>query len=185
MNYFLDLVYNLVMSPRMELRTITRGEQWISAGIIWLFTLFVLSLSSLIEGTGIILGFLLILIAGITLLLLQSAIIHYVAGLAGGRGTARGITAGLMADSFPLAFGVFASLISKLGGEALAGAIMMVALAWCFVLNVLAVSENYGMSWGRSVLILVAPAVLAGAVVMGLIGVVTVMGVTAIMSMGL
>ena len=51
MNYFLDLVYNLVMSPRMALRTITRGEQWISAGIIWLFTLFVLSLSSLIEGT--------------------------------------------------------------------------------------------------------------------------------------
>ena len=183
MNYFLDLVYNLVMSPRMALRTITRGEQWISAGIIWLFTLFVLSLSSLIEGTGIILGFLLSLIAGITLLLLQSAIIHYVAGLAGGRGTARGITAGLMADSFPLAFGVFASLISKLGGEALA--IMMVALAWCFVLNVLTVSENYGMSWGRSVLILVAPAVLAGAVVMGLIGIVTVMGVTAIMSMGL
>ena len=41
------------------------------------------------------------------------------------------------------------------------------------------------MSWGRSVLILVAPAVLAGAVVMGLIGIVTVMGVTAIMSMGL
>ena len=70
MNYFLDLVYNLVMSPRMALRTITRGEQWISAGIIWLFTLFLLSLSSLIEGTGIILGFLLSLIAGITLLLL-------------------------------------------------------------------------------------------------------------------
>lgn len=185
MNYFLDLVYNLVMSPRMALRTITGGEQWISAGIIWLFTLFVLSLSSLIEGTGIILGFLLSLIVGITLLLLQSAIIHYVAGLAGGRGTARGITAGLMADSFPLAFGVFASLISKLGGEALAGAIMMVALAWCFVLNVLTVSENYGMSWGRSVLILVVPAVLVGAVVMGLIGIVTVMGVTAIMSMGL
>ena len=43
MNYFLDLVYNLVMSPRMALRTITRGEQWIRAGIIWLFTLFVLS----------------------------------------------------------------------------------------------------------------------------------------------
>ena len=41
------------------------------------------------------------------------------------------------------------------------------------------------MSWGRSVLILVAPVVLAGAVVMGLIGIVTVMGVTAIMSMGL
>ena len=67
MNYFLDLVYNLVMSPRMALRTITRGEQWISAGIIWLFTLFLLSLSSLIEGTGIILGFLLSLIAGIGL----------------------------------------------------------------------------------------------------------------------
>lgn len=185
MNYFLDLVYNLVISPRLALRTITRGEQWISAGIIWLFTLFVLSLSSLIEGAGIILGFLLCLISGLTILLLQSAIIHYIAGLAGGRGTARGVTAGLMADSFPLAFGVFASLISKLGGDVLAGVILMAALAWCFVLNVLTVSENYGMSWGRAVLILVAPAALAGAVVMGLIGIVTVMGVTAIMSMGL
>ena len=26
MNYFLDLVYNLVMSPRMALRTITGGR---------------------------------------------------------------------------------------------------------------------------------------------------------------
>ena len=73
MNYFLDLVYSLMVHPRVALRAITRGEQWIVAGLIYLFTILIMSLSSLVEGPGVVLSFLLCLFIEMTLLLLHSA----------------------------------------------------------------------------------------------------------------
>ncbi len=149
MNYFLDLVYSLMVHPRVALRAITRGEQWIVAGLIYLFTILIMSLSSLVEGPGVVLSFLLCLFIEMTLLLLHSASIHYVAGWLGGRGSAKGITSGFMATVCPLSILVFSALADSFSLDVIAGIISCVAIVWHFILNIIAVSENYGFTWGN------------------------------------
>lgn len=159
MHYFLDLMYQLLASPRRALRTVTRGEQLRQAGALWLFTAFLLSLTSFVEGPGLGARFLVTFVLMGTALFLHSAVIDYCAGFLGGRGTAQGVTAGFMAASFPYAFSVFGGLLDLLlgfGGEALGTALFL----WSFALDVTAVSENYGFSTGKALLVTLIPAIL-------------------------
>lgn len=163
MHYFLDLMYQLLASPRRALRVVTRGEQLRQAGALWLFTAFLLSLTSFVEGPGLAARFLVTFVLMGTALFLHGAVVDYSAGFLGGRGTARGITAGFMAASFPYAFSVFGGLFDMLlgfGGEALGTVLFL----WSFVLDVIAVSENYGFSTGKALLTALIPAILFAAV---------------------
>lgn len=169
MNYFLDLVYQLLAHPRVALRTITRGERLAQAAIIWGAVIFLVSLSSIVEGPGFITVFgFCVLGFGITLLL-HSAVIDYAAGMLGGRGSAKGITAGFMASSMPYAFSVFSTLLSMTVGSGAESLLGFVIAIWGFVLDVIAVSENYGFSTGKSVAIALIPAFLCIAVLLALI----------------
>lgn len=169
MNYFLDLVYQLLVHPRVALRTITRGERLAQAAVIWAAVIFLVSLSSIVEGPGFftVFGFC-VLGFGITLLL-HSAVIDYSAGMLGGRGTAKGITAGFMASSIPYAFSVFGTFLSIAVGSGAESFLGFVVGIWGFVLDVIAVSENYGFSTGKSVAIALIPAFLCVAVLLALI----------------
>lgn len=169
MNYFLDLVYQLLVHPRVALRTITRGERLTQAAILWVAVMFLVSLSSLVEGPGFltVFGFC-VLGFGITLLL-HSAVIDYSAGLLGGRGTAKGITAGFLASSAPYAFTVFGTLLSMTAGSGAESFLGFVVGVWGFVLDVIAVSENYGFSTGKSVAIALIPAFLCIVIILALI----------------
>ena len=103
MNTFLDLVYSLIVTPRAALYDITRGERLREAGILWLFTLFLTALSAFSEGPGLLVEFLAVLLFLGLSLLVHSAVTDYLSGLLGGQGSAKGITAGFMAASLPLA----------------------------------------------------------------------------------
>ncbi len=164
MNYILDLMYQLLVHPRDALRTVTRGERLSQAAVVWLFMIFISSLSSIVEGPGFgtVFGFCLLGFA--LLLVLHSAVIDYTASMIGGRGTAKGITAGFMMSSFPYAFSVFGTLLSTTGLDGLAGFWGFVIGIWSFVLDVLAISENYGFSTGKSILVALIPAILIGIV---------------------
>lgn len=158
MNSLLDLIYQLITRPKTALYAITAGERWQAAGIIWLFTVFILSLSSFVKETGMAAAFLICLITSAVSLLIHSAVTDYIAGLWGGRGTARGITAGFMASSLPYGFLVFAALLSRIpGGEILYSFIFFFALIWSWILDVIAISENYAFSTGKAVVVALMP----------------------------
>lgn len=182
MGYYLDLVGELIGHPRVALRTITRGEQWGIAAVFWIFTVLIMSLSSFIEGVGVFLGFLICLLVSLGALLLHSSMVHYIAGLMGGRGSARGITAGFMTTIFPFAFTVFASLSETVGIPAVPGIIGVASLIWVTVLDIIAVSENYGFTTGKAVLVILIPVIAAAAFALALLGLGTAIGVSAIMS---
>lgn len=157
MNYFLDLIYQLLVHPREALRTVTRGERLSQSGAVWLFVIFITSLSSIIEGPGFVTVFGLCLLGFAMILILHSAIIDYAASMIGGRGTAKGITAGFMMATFPYAFSVFGTLLSASGADGVSGFLGFLIVVWSFVLDVLAISENYGFSTGKSVLVALIP----------------------------
>lgn len=159
MNLFLDLMYQLLTSPRQAFRVLTRGERLRQAGALWLFVVFLLSLTSLADGAGLGTAFFLCFLGMGILLFLHSAVIDYCAGLLGGSGTAKGITTGFMAASFPYAFLVFGGLLSVFGGmgESLLG---YAVFLWSFALDVLAVSENYRFSTGKALAVALIPAAL-------------------------
>ncbi len=160
MNYFLDLVYQLITRPRLAMRTITKGEKIGQAAFLWFFVIVMTSLTTLIEGPGLFTRILFCLCGFGLSLILHSAVIDYCAGFMGGRGSARGITAGFLAASLPYAFTVFGGVLALFGLtflESLLGAIVVV---WSFVLDVLAISENYGFSTGRAIGTACIPAIL-------------------------
>ena len=160
MNTFLDLVYSLIVTPRAALYDITRGERLREAGILWLFTLFLTALSAFSEGPGLLVEFLAVLLFLGLSLLVHSAVTDYLSGLLGGQGSAKGITAGFMAASLPLAFSVFFTLAESIGLSFLSGIGSFAICVWTFVLDVLAIRENYFFSTGKSVLIAIAPYVM-------------------------
>lgn len=157
MNYFLDLIYQLLVHPREALRTVTRGERLSQSGAVWVFVIFITSLSSIVEGPGFVTVFGLCLLGFAIVLILHSALIDYTSSMIGGRGTAKGITAGFMMASFPYAFSVFGTLLSSAGADGIAGFLGFLIAVWSFVLDVLAISENYGFSTGKSVLVALIP----------------------------
>lgn len=159
MTYFLDLMYQLLASPRQALRTVTRGEKLRQAALLWLFVVFLLSLSSLLEGPGLGVRFFVSAVVLGLALFLHSAVIDYCAGFLGGRGTAKGITAGFMAAAFPYAFSVFGGLLQMIAGAG-AGALETALFLWSFALDVLAISENYGFSTVKALGVALIPAVL-------------------------
>lgn len=163
MNYFLDLMYQLLAAPRQALRTVTRGEKLRQAALLWLFVNFLLSLSAILEGPELMTRFFLSVIVLGMGLFLHSAVTDYCAGFLGGRGTAKGITAGFMAASFPYAFAVFGALFGF--GESL---LALVLFLWSFVLDVTAISENYGFSTGKALLVALIPYLLFAVFFMGI-----------------
>lgn len=167
MNYFLDLMYQLLAAPRQALRTVTRGEKLRQAALLWLFVNFLLSLSAILEGPELMTRFFLSVIVLGMGLFLHSAVTDYCAGFLGGRGTAKGITAGFMAASFPYAFAVFGSLFGAAFGfgESLLASVLFL---WSFVLDVTAISENYGFSTGKALLVALIPYLLFAVFFMGL-----------------
>lgn len=89
MNYFLDLMYQLLAAPRQALRTVTRGEKLRQAALLWLFVNFLLSLSAILEGPELMTRFFLSVIVLGMGLFLHSAVTDYCAGFLGGRGRPR------------------------------------------------------------------------------------------------
>ena len=99
MNTILDNIYGLVVRPVKTLEDVTSGEKLKEGIIIWLFVILLITLSSCKAGAGIVTQFIgTIILLGI-FLLFHSAVTDYFSGLLGGRGTARGITAGFMCAS--------------------------------------------------------------------------------------
>ena len=106
MNTVLDLIYRLLAHPTDAMSDVTTGEKMKESSIIWGFVVLLLALSSVEAGS-----FVTAFVGTGSLLLIHSAVVDYISGLLGGRGTARGITAGFMCASIPYAFSVFFSLI--------------------------------------------------------------------------
>ncbi len=161
MNQLLDLAFALLTAPERALRQVTNEERLKEGFILWLFVVFLLSLSVFRQGPGPVVQFLMLFLFMGAALLVHSAVIDYISGLWGGMGTAQGITAGFMAESLPLAFSVVFSFLDNLGISFLSGIGSFVIFIWSFYLDVKAISENYRFHFGKSVLIALTPYVLA------------------------
>lgn len=160
MNHLLDLAMAVIISPRQALREITNEEKLKEGFILWIFVVFLLSLSLFQEGPGLVVQFLMLALCMGAALLVHSAVIDYISGFWGGMGTARGITAGFMASSLPMAFSVFFTFLSVIGADVLSGIGSFVIFIWSFYLDVTAIGENYRFRPGKSFLIALTPYVL-------------------------
>ena len=160
MNQFLDLAMALILSPRQALMEITNEEKLKEGFFIWIFVVLLMSLSLFQQGPGLVMQFLLMVLFMGAALLVHSAVIDYISGFWGGMGTARGITAGFMAASLPMAFSVFFTFLAEAGGGALSGIGSFAIWIWSFYLDVTAIGQNYRFRPGKSFLIALTPYIL-------------------------
>lgn len=160
MNQFLDLAMALILSPRQALMEITNEEKLKEGFFIWIFVVLLMSLSLFQQGPGLVMQFLLMVLFMGAALLVHSAIIDYISGFWGGMGTARGITAGFMAASLPMAFSVFFTFLTEAGVGALPSIGSFAIWIWSFYLDVTAIGQNYRFRPGKSFLIALTPYIL-------------------------
>ncbi len=160
MNQLLDLAMALIISPRQALMEITNEEKLKEGFFIWIFVVLLMSLSLFQQGPGLVMQFLLIVLFIGAALLVHSAVIDYISGFWGGMGTARGITAGFMAASLPMAFSVFFTFLAEAGVGALSGIGSFAIWIWSFYLDVTAIGQNYRFRPGKSFLIALTPYIL-------------------------
>lgn len=160
MNQLLDLAMALILSPRQALMEITNEEKLKEGFFIWIFVVLLMSLSLFQQGPGLVMQFLLMVLFMGAALLVHSAVIDYISGFWGGMGTARGITAGFMAASLPMAFSVFFTFLAEAGVGALSGIGSFAIWIWSFYLDVTAIGQNYRFRLGKSFLIALTPYIL-------------------------
>lgn len=160
MNQLLDLAMALIISPRQALMEITNEEKLKEGFFIWIFVVLLMSLSLFQQGPGLVMQFLLLVLFMGAALLVHSAVIDYISGFWGGMGTARGITAGFMAASLPMAFSVFFTFLAEAGVGALSGIGSFAIWIWSFYLDVTAIGQNYRFRPGKSFLIALTPYIL-------------------------
>lgn len=160
MNQLLDLAMALIISPRQALMEITNEEKLKEGFFIWIFVVLLMSLSLFQQGPGLVMQFLLMVLFMGATLLVHSAVIDYISGFWGGMGTARGITAGFMAASLPMAFSVFFTFLAEAGVGALSGIGSFAIWIWSFYLDVTAIGQNYRFRPGKSFLIALTPYIL-------------------------
>ncbi len=160
MNQLLDMAMALIISPRQALMEITNEEKLKEGFFIWIFVVLLMSLSLFQQGPGLVMQFLLMVLFMGAALLVHSAIIDYISGFWGGMGTARGITAGFMAASLPMAFSVFFTFLAEAGVGALPSIGSFAIWIWSFYLDVTAIGQNYRFRPGKSFLIALTPYIL-------------------------
>lgn len=160
MNQLLDLAMALIISPRQALMEITNEEKLKEGFFIWIFVVLLMSLSLFQQGPGLVMQFLLMILFMGAALLVHSAVIDYISGFWGGMGTARGITAGFMAASLPMAFSVFFTFLAEAGVGALPSIGSFAIWIWSFYLDVTAIGQNYRFRPGKSFLIALTPYIL-------------------------
>ena len=160
MNQLLDLAMALILSPRQALMEITNEEKLKEGFFIWIFVVLLMSLSLFQQGPGLVMQFLLMILFMGAALLVHSVVIDYISGFWGGMGTARGITAGFMAASLPMAFSVFFTFLAEAGVGALSGIGSFAIWIWSFYLDVTAIGQNYRFRPGKSFLIALTPYIL-------------------------
>lgn len=160
MNQLLDLAMALILSPRQALMEITNEEKLKEGFFIWIFVVLLMSLSLFQQGPGLVMQFLLMVLFMGAALLVHSAVIDYISGFWGGMGTARGITAGFMAASLPMAFSVFFTFLAEAGVGALSSIGSFAIWIWSFYLDVTAIGQNYRFRPGKSFLIALTPYIL-------------------------
>lgn len=160
MNQLLDLAMALIISPRQALMEITNEEKLKEGFFIWIFVVLLMSLSLFQQGPGLVMQFLLMVLFMGAALLVHSAVIDYISGFWGGMGTARGITAGFMAASLPMAFSVFFTFLAEAGVGALPSIGSFAIWSWSFYLDVTAIGQNYRFRPGKSFLIALTPYIL-------------------------
>ena len=160
MNQLLDMAMALIISPRQALMEITNEEKLKEGFFIWIFVVLLMSLSLFQQGPGLVMQFLLMVLFLGAALLVHSAVIDYISGFWGGMGTARGITAGFMAASLPMAFSVFFTFLAEAGVGALSGIGSFAIWIWSFYLDVTAIGQNYRFRPGKSFLIALTPYIL-------------------------
>lgn len=160
MNQLLDLAMALIISPRQALMEITNEEKLKEGFFIWIFVVLLMSLSLFQQGPGLVMQFLLMVLFMGAALLVHSAVIDYISGFWGGMGTARGITAGFMAASLPMAFSVFFTFLAEAGVGALPSIGSFAIWIWSFYLDVTAIEQNYRFRPGKSFLIALTPYIL-------------------------
>lgn len=174
MNTVLDLIYRLLAHPTDAMSDVTTGEKMKESSIIWGFVVLLLALSS-VEAGSFVTAFLASFVGTGSLLLIHSAVVDYISGLLGGRGTARGITAGFMCALIPYAFSVFFSLIGQFGLDGIHKFAVFAIAVWSFFLDILAIRANYGFGKGKAFFISISPFLLCGMLITALfvIGIMT------------
>lgn len=168
MNTLLDLIYRLIFHPVEAMSEVTTGEKIKESALVWAFVVLLLSLSS-VDAGGLVTAFLASSLGMGALLLMHSAVVDYLSGILGGRGTARGITAGFMCAALPYAFSVFFTFLGQFGLDGVHRLAVFAIGIWSFILDILAIRANYGFGKGKAFFISISPFVLLGMLFFALI----------------
>lgn len=162
------LTYDVLTKPKTTLATITK-EQHIEEGmLIWFLTILlsVISIFAQWEQSTVLTFFGVYIGAGL-FFLIRLGCLHGTARLLGGRGAVTGIAAGLCFADIPMNLATLAESFVFILPTEVIHVISIVAMVWSFVLTVMVVMGNYGMSVIRSVLAIFLPVIfIAGCVVL-------------------
>lgn len=160
MSEITDYIYRILVHPAEALRDVTKMEKMKVGGMLWLFVIVLMTLSSFKFDSGWLIGFAVMVILSGLGILLHSAVIDYISGFFGGRGSAKGITTGFLCAYVPYAFIVFFMLLKEMGLEVVSGILVIFVVIWNFILEVVAVRENYEFTTTKAFFISLSPAII-------------------------
>lgn len=159
MTQLLDTIYQMVIHPSTALYEITKEKTMKEPLIISIISIILLIISSFDKNSGL-LGSILIILSIIINIALHSGAIHYISSLWGGSGKAIGITKGFIANTIIYGFCVFPMFFMAWGFETIARILFILIAIWGYVLDVIAIRENYGFTTNKSILIMLIPQII-------------------------
>jgi len=175
----LDSIYDVLFCPSPALRRIGEESRWGMAVLVYLVCLILpaIAMGFFIKTLGFHkFGGMLVaaeVVGRFMLLVLGVAVLHLVAELFGGKGTAKGLLAAMCFAHLPQLLAVPFFVISMLWAssfwKALVPLVSVAVSCWTLVLNIVAIKEVYQISGGRAVLIFVIPIIAVLAMTVGLL----------------
>lgn len=179
MNGFMELIYDGLFHPAQAMRKVAEEKLLLQGTLIFLLSVLISS-GAVYSGVkaagyakhwGLILGA--SIVGGLALWLIGAAVLHMVAELCGGRGSAAALLSALGLAHLPRVFLAPASLLAMLlptGPSALVMALTGLAIGlWVLGLEVAAIRAVYRFSTARAILVLFLPLIVTILTLIGLV----------------
>lgn len=162
------LVYDSLAHPKETLSLIAREQRLYEGLIVWFFSVFLTAVSIFVQWErSSVLAFAGLYMGAGLFFLVRIVCLHGTSRILGGKGSVKGLAAVVCFADIPLNLATLAESFVFLIPEELIHAVSLIAAIWAFILSVMAVMSNYGLSALRSVLAIILPVIIvAGCIVL-------------------
>lgn len=182
MTKLLDLIFQMVVHPKNALNEITEFNLLKESIVICIISCILFMIAAFGKDSGIIAGFVVILLIVINLIM-HAASVHYISSLWNGSGSAKGITSGFISNTIAYAFCVFPVFFAQWGFENISKILFIVIAIWSYVLDVIAIRENYKFTIGKSIVVNFIPQLIILALILLLVVLTTLSAISGIMEL--